>query len=74
MLKKEALVVLTNLIKIMAEKIMEPISHVCGWVNAWTSITLARLYYHVIRGYCIPGPLNYWEPDWELVMSLVLVP
>ena len=33
MLGKEALVILTNLSLLMAEKLKEPISHVHGWVN-----------------------------------------
>ena len=42
---KEALVVLTNLSQIMAEKLEEPISHVRGWVNSRSSITFVRSYY-----------------------------
>ena len=32
----------------MAEKMEEPIFHVCGWVNSQISITVARLYSHII--------------------------
>ena len=44
MLEKEALVVLTNLIRLMAEKLKKPLSHVRGWVNGRIAITVARSY------------------------------
>ena len=65
MLVKEALVVLTNLSQLMAEKPEEPISHVRGWVNIWISITAVRFYSRMIRGYSLPIPLRYQELEWD---------
>ena len=43
MIRNEALVILTNLSRIMAEKIEEPIFHVCGWINGRIAIVFKRL-------------------------------
>ena len=42
MIGKEALVVLQNLSRLMAEKMEEPISYVRGWINSQIVITVAR--------------------------------
>ena len=43
-LGKEALVVLTDLSQLMAEKMEEPLSHVGFWISGWISIVVKRLY------------------------------
>ena len=48
----------------MTEKVEEPISQVCGWVNSQTAITVARLYSHIIHGSQLPSSLWYQEPYW----------
>ena len=62
MLGKEAPVVLVNLSRLMAEKLKEPISHVCGWFNGRIAIAIARSYSRMIRGVCLPSTLWYREP------------
>ena len=42
MLRKEALLIILNLSRIMAEKAEEHISHVRGWVNGRIVIAIAR--------------------------------
>ena len=42
MLRKAALAVLTNLSQLMAEKLEEPILHVCDWISGWIVITAVR--------------------------------
>ena len=49
-LRKEALVVLSNLSRLVAEKTEEPISHVCGWVNGWIKIAATRSLCRMIYG------------------------
>ena len=72
MLGKEALVVLTNLSQLVAEKLEEPISHLRGWFNGRISIAVVRLYSLMIRGACLPVPLRDREPDWDSVSGLGL--
>ena len=48
MLGKEDLFILTNLSRIMAEKLKEPILQVCGWVNGRISIMVVMSYSHMI--------------------------
>ena len=43
-LGKEALVVLTNLIRIVAKKLEEPLSQVCGWFNSQIVTVVVRQY------------------------------
>ena len=59
MLGKEALVLLTNLSPLMAEKHEEHLSHICGWVNGQIVITVARSYSHMILVACLPSILRY---------------
>ena len=73
MLGKEALVVLVKLSQIMAAKIEEPITHVRGWDNGCTTITVARLYSRMIRGALLASPLRDQEPDWDPGSGLGLV-
>ena len=61
-LGKEALVVLANLSRVMAEKMDELISHVWGWINGRLPITVERSYYRMIRGSRLPSPLRDREP------------
>ena len=72
MLGREALVVLTNLIQLMAAKMDEPISHVHGWINGRIPILVARSYSQMIRGDRLPSPLRDREPDWEPSQGLRL--
>ena len=58
MLGKEALVVLTNLSRLMVEKLEEPISHVRGWVNGRIAVAVARSYSRMIHGDRLPSPLR----------------
>ena len=58
MLGKEALVILEILSLLMAAKMEEPIWYVQGWVNSWIAITVARSYYHMIRGARLPSTLR----------------
>ena len=55
MLIKEALVTLVNLSGLAAEKMDEPISHVCGWISS-IAILVTRLYSRMIQGYLLPIP------------------
>ena len=64
MLGKEDLVVLTDLIQIMAEKMEEPISHMHGWINGRIEIVVVRLYSLMIQGSCLPSTLWDRDPDW----------
>ena len=68
----EALVVITNLIWLMEEKTEEPILQVRFWVNGWTAIVVAKFYSHMIRGDCLPSPLQDRDKDWELVSGMRL--
>ena len=56
-LGKEALVVLPNVSRLMAEKLEKPISHVCGCVNGRIAITVAAFYSHMIIGARLPNSL-----------------
>ena len=44
LLGKEAHIVLANLSQLMAEKMEEPILHMCSWFNGLIVITVARSY------------------------------
>ena len=65
MLRREALVVLSQLIQLMAEKIAEPLLQVRGWVNSQIEIAVARSYSQMIRGSLLPSPLWEKDPDWD---------
>ena len=65
MLGREALVVRTQLIRTIIEKIDEPILHVRGWIKGQITITVARSYSHMIHGAQIPSNLWYREPEWD---------
>ena len=73
MLGKEALVILSNLSRLMAEKLEEPISHVRGWVNGRIAIAVTRLYSRMIRDDLLPSTLRDQEPDWYSGSGLSLV-
>ena len=64
MIGREALVVLAQLSRIMAEKMDESLSHVHGYINGQITIVVTRSYSCLIRGTRIPGPLRDREPDW----------
>ena len=72
MLRKEALVVLTNFSWLVVAKTEEPISHVRGWFNNWIVIVVTSLYSHMIRRAHLPNPLRYREPDWDPGLELGL--
>ena len=73
MLGMEALVILSDLSQLMAEKLKEPNSHVRLWINGQIVITIARLYSRMIHGACLLSPLRDWDPDWDPVSVLSLV-
>ena len=64
MLGKEALVVLTNLSRLMAAKMEDSILHTRGWVHVRITIAAVRLYPFMIHGAYPPSPLSDREPDW----------
>ena len=72
MLKREDLVILSNLSQLMAEKLKVPISHVCGWVKGRITIAIANSYSCMIHGDFLPSPLWDRDPDWYLVLDLGL--
>ena len=49
LLGKESHIVLANLSQLVAEKMEEPILHMCSWFNGLIVITVARLYSFMIR-------------------------
>ena len=57
MLGREALVVLSQLRQVMAEK--------RGELNEHIAIAVVRLYSRMIRGDWLPSPLQEQEPDWD---------
>ena len=65
MLGREALIVLSQLHWVIAEKRAEPLSQVRGWVNRWMKITVMRSYSQMIRGSRLPSPLREQESDWD---------
>ena len=62
-LRKEALVVLTNLSRIMSEKLKERLSHIRGWVNGWIVINISRLNPRMIHGAFLLITLWYQDSD-----------
>ena len=71
-LRKEALVILTNLSRLMSEKLKEPISRVHSWVNIQIEIEATRLYSCMIRGSQLISTLRDREMDWYLGLGLDL--
>ena len=69
-LGREALVVLAQLSRSMAEKMDEPILHVRGWINGRIEIAVERLYSRMIRVYRLPSPLQDRYTDWEPASGL----
>ena len=69
---KDDLVILATLIRLMAEKLEEPISDIHGWINNWTAIALANLYSLMIHGYRPSSLLRDQDPDWDSVSGLGL--
>ena len=57
MLGREALVVLSQLSRVMAEKREEPLLQVRGWVNGQIEITVTRSYSRMIHGAQLPSNL-----------------
>ena len=70
MLGRKELVVLANLSLIMAAEKDEPISHVRGWINIITPITVEMLYSGMIHGYVLPSPLCDRGLDWDLASGI----
>ena len=65
MIGKEALVLLTSLSQLMAEKMDKSISHASGWINGRIKIAATRSYSHRIHIFCLPSPLWDWDLDWD---------
>ena len=63
LLGREALIVISQLSQVMAEKMEETLSKVRGWVNRHIDISVARSYSSMIRRYRLPSPLREQEPD-----------
>ena len=58
MIGREALGILENLSRLMAEKTDEPTSHVKGWINSLIKIAVARSYSQMIRRAQLSIPLR----------------
>ena len=54
MVINEALVIITNLSRLVLENRKEPLLHVHGWVNGWIIIAVARSYSFMIHGDNLP--------------------
>ena len=65
LLGREALVVISQLIRVMSEKREEPLSQVQGWLNVRISIAVERSYSRMVRGAQLPSPLREREPAWD---------
>ena len=61
-----------NLSQFMVAKREEPISHVLGLINGRITISVERLYYHMICVERLPSPLWDQEPDRDLGLGLGL--
>ena len=61
MLGKEALVVLTNLSRLISTKLKEPLSQVRGWFNGLITITATRSYSKMILRDCLTSSL--WDQE-----------
>ena len=72
LLGREALAVLTNLSRLMAEKMDETILHVRGWINGRIVIVVASSYSRIICGARPPSPLWDQDPDWDPALGLGL--
>ena len=64
-LGREALVVLSQLIRFMAEKREESLLKVGGWIKGRIKIAVARSYSRMIRGYRLPSLLWERDPGWD---------
>ena len=69
---KEALVVLSNLSRLMAVKTDETIPHVRGWINGRISIAVARSYSKMIHRDRLHSTLRDQYPDWDPELGLGL--
>ena len=65
MLMREALVVLSKLSRVMAEKREEPLLQVRGWVNSQIAITVVRSDSRMIHIAELPIPLWERDPYWD---------
>ena len=72
MLGMEALFVLYQLSRFMAEKREELLLQVRGWLNGRIAIAVARSYSQIIHGARLPSPLQEREPDWDLYSGIGL--
>ena len=72
MLGREALVVLTNLIQLVTEKMYDPILNVRGWINRRIPIAVTRSYSRMIRISWLSSPLRDRYTDWGLESGLGL--
>ena len=58
MIRKEALVLLMHLSRLMTKKLKDPLSHVRGWVNGRIETAVTRSYSRMICGACLPSLLQ----------------
>ena len=72
MLGREALLVLTNLSRLMAATMYEPIPHKHGWINGRIATTVVRLYSKIIKRARLPITLWEQEPDRDPASSVGL--
>ena len=81
MIGKEALVLLTNSSRLMAEKMEEPILHVHIWINSRIAIAVTRFYSRIIGVDCLPVPCEtgswpgnqVWVWDWRNILCAEIV-
>ena len=64
MLGREALIVLAQMNRTMAERRGTPFART-GVGNGRTAIAVVRSYSRMIRGARLPSPLRDREPDWD---------
>ena len=70
MVGKEALVIINGLSRIVAEKMDDPISHICGWINGRIAISVARFYSQMIHGARLSSRLPDRNLDWNPELCL----
>ena len=65
MLGREALIVLSQSSRVMADKRKKTLLQVQEWVNGRNTISVARSYSRMIHRDRIPSPLRERDPDWD---------
>ena len=64
-LAREALVVISQLSRVMSDKREEPLLQVRGWLNGRIEIAIAMSYSRMIFRARLSSPLREQEPDWD---------